>query len=140
LVNILTRTTGTDNLMAGKVADGRQVISMGKLALDTPVASHVTDYVARIIVATHPEDNSASSMVKQFVRYGASPRGAQALIIGAKVNALLEGRFNVSFEDIQAVAPAALRHRLLLNFEGLAEGVNPDSIVNEIIQAVPRTV
>ena len=138
LVNILDRTTGADVPEAQKVADGKQVIGMGKLALNTPVASHVSEYVARLIVATHPETPDAPEIVKQFVRYGASPRGAQALIIGGKINALLEGRFNVSFDDIQAVAPSALRHRLLLNFEGLAEGINPDTIIADVIQNLPK--
>src|SRR5690606_36206692 len=138
LVNILDRTTGADVPEAQKVADGKQVIGMGKLALNTPVASHVSEYVARLIVATHPETPNAPEIVKQFVRYGASPRGAQALIIGGKINALLEGRFNVSFDDIQAVAPSALRHRLLLNFEGLAEGINPDTIIADVIQNLPK--
>ncbi len=139
LVSILERTTGADTAMPRKVADGRQVIAMGRLALATPVASHITDYVARLVVATHPDDPSAPESVRRYVRYGASPRGAQALIIGAKVNALLEGRFNVAFEDVQAVAPAALRHRLLLNFEGLAEGVSPDAIVKDLLAAVRKT-
>ena len=138
LVNILDRTTGADTPEAQNVADGRQVIGMGKLALNTPVASHVTEYVARLVVATHPETPSAPESVKQFVRYGASPRGAQALIIGGKINALLEGRFNVSFDDVQAVAPSALRHRLLLNFEGMAEGIDPDTIIRDVIQSLPK--
>ena len=138
IVNILERTTGADVPEPRKVADGKQVIGMDKLALDTPVASHINEYVARLSVATHPENPSAPEMVRNFVRYGASPRGAQALIIGAKVNALLEGRFNVSFEDIQAVAPGALRHRLLLNFEGLAEGINPDEIIRDLTNVIRR--
>ena len=92
----------------------------------------------RLIVASHPEDSTAPERVRQFVRYGASPRGAQALILGGKINALLEGRFNVSFEDIQAVAPSALRHRLLLNFEGLAEGVSTDDITQDMLKSVPK--
>jgi MoxR-like ATPase len=139
LVNILERTTGVDMPIARKVADGKQVINMGKLALNTPIASHVNEYVAHLIVATHPESESAPQRVKDFVRYGASPRGAQALIIGGKINALLEGRFNVSFEDIQAVAPGALRHRLLLNFEGLAEGISTNDIIKELVEMVPKT-
>ncbi len=138
LVTVLERTTGIDVPHAKKVADGKEIISMGKLALNTPVASHVNEYVARLIVATHPDDPSASEMVKQFVRYGASPRGAQALIVGGKINALLEGRFNVSFDDIAAVAPATLRHRLLLNFEGLAEGIGTDDIISDLLKAVVK--
>ena len=139
LVGILDRTTGADTPQAGKVAAGKQVIDMGRLALSTPVASHVNEYVARLILATHPETSDAPENVRQYVRYGASPRGAQALILGAKINALLEGRFNVSFEDVQAVAAPALRHRLLLNFEGLAEGVDPDLVIGEAIKSVPKT-
>lgn len=138
LVTVLERTTGAATPHAQKVADGKEIISMGKLALNTPVASHVNEYVARLIVATHPDDPSAPEKVKQFVRYGASPRGAQALILGGKINALLEGRFNVSFEDIAAVAPATLRHRLLLNFEGLAEGIPADEIISDLLKAVVK--
>lgn len=138
LVTIIDRTTGIDNAQVQKVADGQQIVEMGKLALSTPVATHISNYVARLIVATHPEGETAPQMVRDFVRYGASPRGAQALIIGAKVNALLEGRFNVAFEDINAVAASALRHRLLMNFEGLAEGISPDAIVTEIIKSTQK--
>jgi len=140
LVSIVERTTGADTPSAGKVADGKQVIAMGKLALETPVASHVSHYVARLIMATHPDNRETPESVRNFVRYGASPRGAQGLIIGSKVHALLEGRFNVSFEDIQAVAPAALRHRLLLNFEGLAEGISTDDIIGDVVKFVPKQV
>ena len=138
LVTVLERTTGVDIPHANKVADGKEIVSMGRLALNTPVASHVNDYVARLIVATQPQDPSAPEKVKQFVRYGSSPRGAQALIIGGKINALLEGRFNVSFEDIASVASPALRHRLLLNFEGLAEGISTDDIIAEVLKAVAK--
>ena len=139
LIGILDRTTGSDTPMAHKVADGRQVIAMGALALNTPIASHVTEYAARLVVATHADSPGASELVRQYVRYGASPRGAQSLILGGKINALLEGRFNVAFEDIQAVAAPALRHRLLLNFEGLAEGVSPDAVIADALKTVVTT-
>jgi MoxR-like ATPase len=138
LITILDRTTGTDTPLASKVADGASVIAMGKLALQIPVEPAVNEYVARLIVATHPDDPSASPLVKQTVRYGASPRGAQALIIGGKINALLDGRMNVSYKDIEAVAPSALRHRILLNFEGIAEGISPDAVIQDAINAVPK--
>jgi len=92
--------------------------------------------VAALVMASHPTADAAPPMVRQFVRYGASPRAGQAILIGAKVRALMEGRFNVAFRDVQAVAPAALRHRLILNFEGEAEGVQPDDIVREILQGL----
>ena len=136
LIGILDRTTGGTTPSARKVANGHQVINMGALALNTPIASHVTEYVARLVVATHPDSPDASETVRQYVRYGASPRGAQSLIVGGKINALLEGRFNVAFEDIRAVAAPALRHRLLLNFEGLAEGISPDAIIADTLKSV----
>ena len=139
LIAILDRTTGAETPQASKVADGKQVMALGQLALNTPIARHVSEFVARLIVATHPDDNSAPEIVKKFVRYGASPRGAQALILGGKIHALLEGRFNVAFEDIEAVAAPALRHRILLNFEGMAEGVTTDMIIRDVLRSVPKT-
>ena len=139
LVSILDRTTGVESPEAQRVADGAQVLEMGRLALNTPVASHVSEYVARLVLNTHPDTDGAPPLVKQFVRYGASPRGAQSLILGAKCNALLEGRFNVSFEDVAAVAPGALRHRLLMNFEGLAEGISADAVISDVVKATPKT-
>ena len=136
LVEILNRTTGAAQSRAGTAADGGQIVRMGALARKVPIASHVSEYVARLIVASHPGDPSAPDMVRRFVRYGSSPRGAQALILGAKINALLDGRYNVSFDDVQVVAPAALRHRLILNFEGQAEGVRPDDIIADLVRSV----
>ncbi|MDZ4767087.1 MAG: MoxR family ATPase [Chloroflexota bacterium] len=142
LVGILERTTGTAEPHAGKVADGVQVMEMGKLALSVPIASNVTEYVARLVMATHPDTATAPRVVKEFVRYGASPRGAQAIIIGAKIHALLDKRkgdnFNVRYEDVDAVAPSALRHRLLMNFEGMAEAVSTDTLIAEAIKATPK--
>jgi MoxR-like ATPase len=137
LITIMDRTTGTVIPSAQPVADGTALVNMSALALDTAVPTHLTEYVARLIVATHPESDDAPPIVKQFVRYGASPRGAQALILGAKINALLDGRFNASFDDIKAVAANALRHRLLLNFEGLAEGISPDAVIADVLKALP---
>ncbi len=138
LVEILARTTGRQAPAPGKVASGAQVVAMGRLARQIPVASHVADFVARLVVASHPDQASAPPRVKQFIRYGSSPRGAQALILGAKITALFAGRLNVAFEDVAAVAPAALRHRLLLNFEGQAEGVTTDEIVKELLKEVKQ--
>jgi MoxR-like ATPase len=133
LVEILSRTTGSLEELAHPIASGAEIIAMRQLARQVPIASHVNEYVARLTVATHPENQEAPEMIKKFVRYGSSPRGAQAMILGAKVAALLAGRYNVSFEDIHAVAPAALRHRLLLNFEGLAEGIKTDQLIENLI-------
>ena len=119
------------------VADGARILAMGALARQVPVASHVSEYVARLVIATHPDSELAPDMVRHYVRYGASPRGGRRLCWARRCNALLEGRFNVAFEDVQAVAPAALRHRLLLNFEGQAEGVRPDDIIADLLDHVP---
>ncbi len=137
LVEILARTTGGPRAGLAKVTQGAQLLAMGRLARQVPVPSHVAEYVARLVVASHPDDGAAPPLVKRYVRYGSSPRGAQALILGAKITALFAGRVNVAFDDVATVAPAALRHRLLLNFEGQAEGVTTDQVVAELLQAVP---
>ena len=136
LVEILARTTGVSAAAPQVAADGAAILRMGDLARRVPIPSHVSEYVARLVVATHPDSPDASDRVRQYVRYGSSPRGAQAMILGGKVNALLEGRYNVAFDDVQAVAPAALRHRLLLNFEGQAEGVRPDDVIESLLDSV----
>jgi len=136
LVEILNRTTVEAEPEVGIVADGATVLAMGTLARQVPVASPVAEYAARLTVATHPEGNAVPEMVRKYVRYGSSPRGAQALILGGKVTALLAGRYNVAFEDLRAVALAALRHRILLNFEGQAEGVSADDVVKEVLREV----
>jgi MoxR-like ATPase len=136
LVEILNRTTGQAEPEVGVVADGATVLAMGMLTRQVPVASNVADYAARLTVATRPESDAAPDVVRKYVRYGSSPRGAQALILGGKVTALLAGRYNVAYEDLRAVAPAALRHRVLLNFEGQAEGVSTDDVVGQVVEAV----
>jgi MoxR-like ATPase len=138
LVEILARTTGKDTPTAQITISGAEILQMRDLARQTPIASHVSDYVARLIVATHPDCPEATPLVKQYVRYGSSPRGGQAIMLGAKIVALLAGRYNVAFEDIDAVVPSALRHRLILNFEGLAEGVSADRIVQELLEKVTK--
>lgn len=138
LVKILSRTTGVDVAEAQAVADGDMILQMGQLAREVPVPSHVSEYIARLVVATQPSTGSTSKMVMDYVRYGSSPRGAQALTLGAKAWALLEGRFNVAFDDVMAVAPAALRHRMVLNFEGQAEGITQDQVVMDLLKSVPR--
>ena len=137
LIAIMARTTGAELPQAHTVADGAQVLAMGALARHVPIAAHVNRYIAELVLGTHPENAPSGSLVARYVRYGASPRGAQALVLGAKVHALLEGRYNVAFEDVQAVAYPALRHRVLLNFEGLAEGVTPDAILADLLDRVP---
>lgn len=138
LVEIMSRTTGATTAQADVATDGAQIIAMGDLVRQVPIASHVSQYIANLVIATHPENvHTPDTLVRQYVRYGSSPRGAQAIVLGAKVNALLEGRYNVAFEDVQAVAFAALRHRILLNFEGLAEGISTDDVIASVLDRVP---
>ena len=137
LVRIMERTTGIETPTVGKAATGAEVIAMQRLARDVPIASHVMAYAIRILRGTHPDTERVPEIVKAFVRYGASPRGAQALVLGAKIHALLDGRFNVAYGDVQAVATPALRHRVILNFEGEAEGIGTDAVVRAIIAETP---
>jgi len=103
-----------------------------------PVASHGKDYAVRMVMATHPKTETAVPISNQYLRFGSSPRGGQTLLLAGKVRALMHGRYNVSFEDIQAVAHAALRHRLILNFEAEAEGITTDHIIDQVIKEVPK--
>jgi MoxR-like ATPase len=137
LVQIMERTTGGEREPVGKAATGAEVLAMQRLARDVPIASHVMAYAIRLLRKTHPETEAVPEIVRSYVRYGASPRGAQAMVLGAKIHALLEGRFNVAYADVQAVATPALRHRVILNFEGEAEGISTDSVVRAIIAETP---
>ncbi len=137
LTEIMQRTTGVEQPVVGKGATGADVVAMQQLARDVPIASHVMAYAIRILRATHPETEAVPEIVRSYVRYGASPRGAQAIVLGAKITALLDGRFNVAYADVQAVATPALRHRIILNFEGEAEGISTDSVVRAIIAETP---
>jgi MoxR-like ATPase len=134
LHTILDRTTSSEQVHARKVIGGARLIELRDLARKVPVARTVQDYAIRVLQATHPETQPAVEPVRRFVRYGASPRGAQALVLGAKIRALLDGRFAASCADVRSVARPALRHRMILNFEGEAEGVDPDSIVDAILK------
>jgi len=137
LVTIMDRTTGADSPTASKICTGAEIVEMQRLARAVPIAPHVTAYAVSVLAASHPDQPRAPELVKQYVRYGGSPRGAQALVAGGKIYALLDGRFNVSIDDIRAVALPALRHRVILNFEGEAEGITSEAIVRSILDAVP---
>jgi len=138
LSEIVTRTTENATVQISKVVDGATLIELQQLVQQVPVASHVKDYAVRLILATHPTSETALDITNQFIRFGSSPRGAQSLLLGAKVRALTDGRFNVSFDDVAAVAPPALRHRLIVNFEAEAEGVTTDLVLEKIMAGVPR--
>ncbi|MDQ7029351.1 MAG: MoxR family ATPase [Ardenticatenia bacterium] len=133
LIEIATRTTGAHTPQPTTVADGPTILAMQRLARDVPIASPVLAYAARLVRSTHPDAPHAPELVRRYVRYGASPRGLQALVVAAKVVALLDGRYNVAFEDIRQVAKPALRHRLILSFEALAEGLEADQVVEELL-------
>ena len=135
LHEILARTTGKETAGAEKIVSGADLIAMQNLARQVPIPTHVSAYISRLIVASHP-GQSPATMVNEYVRYGSSPRGGQALVLGAKITALLAGRFNVAFEDVTAVAPAALRHRLLLNFEGQAASISTDAVVADLVKSI----
>ncbi|MDB4797114.1 MoxR family ATPase [bacterium] len=138
LSEIVTRTTEGTKVEVSKVIDGATLIELQKLVQQVPVASHVKDYAVRLILATHPNAETAHEITNLFLKFGSSPRGAQALLLGAKVRALTEGRFNVSFDDVAEVALPALRHRLIVNFEAEAEGVTTDLVLQKIMAGVPR--
>lgn len=138
LGSIIDRTTGTMQCHAEKTLDGPTILEMREMAREVVVPDHVKEFALKAALATHPESEYATQMTKQYIRYGSSPRGAQSLITGAKVRALLEGRFNVSFEDIKRVAKQALRHRIILNFEGEAERIETDAIVEDVLEKVGK--
>ncbi len=139
LHSILERTTGTDDPVAKPVLDKARILAMQKLVREVPIARHVQDYAVRLLQATHPTESGALDAVKRFVKFGASPRGAQALLLAAKIRALFEGRFAASLDDVRACAMPALRHRVLLNFEGEAEGVKTDDLLAQILKHLPET-
>jgi len=136
LTEILVRTTEDRELLADKTMDKDKVIEFQKLIRNVPVAPHVRDYAVRLTLATHPTNPKAAEMAKKYVRYGSSPRGPQALLLSGKVRALLRGAFNVSFKDIQDSVLPALRHRLILNFEAEAEGIEQDAVLQNLIDTV----
>ncbi len=140
LTEVLTRTTTRARTQVEKVLPREALLELMELVREVPVASHVKDYAVRLVLATHPGTDTAAPIATQYLRFGSSPRGGQTLILAGKVRALIQGRFNVSFDDIEAVAPAALRHRLILNFEAEAEAITTDHIIGQVLKDVPRDV
>jgi MoxR-like ATPase len=138
LNTIIERTTRGEIIEPKKVMDGAEIIEWQQLVREVILAQHVQDYIARLTLATHPDGPFAQKATNQYLRWGASPRGAQTIALAAKVRALLAGRYNVSFEDIRRVWVPAMRHRVILNFEAEAEGISTDSVLLEIIEGVPE--
>jgi len=136
LVRLLDQTTGNQVPTVEPVCDGPTLLEMGRLSREVVAGSAVLAYAARLVYASHPEHPQAPESVRRYVRYGSSPRGGQALVRSARVRAMMCGRYNVAFEDLQAVARPCLRHRLIRSFEGEAEGMEPDLLVEEILKAV----
>lgn len=138
LNEIIEKTTEDYEPKVNKVIDTDTILEMKTLVKQVPMAGHVKDYAIRLVLASHPNGQYSIEMVKQYVRFGSSPRGVQGLVMAGKVKALLEGRYNAAYEDIRKVARPALRHRVLLNLRGEAEGINEDDIIEDILKRVPH--
>jgi len=138
LHTILERTTTQNQPEARPVVNRQRILQMREVVRQVPASRMVQDYAVRILEATHPDRQTSPETTRKYVRYGASPRGAQGMLLGAKILALLDGRFAASCKDVRAVALAALRHRVILNFEGEAEGVTTDRVIEEILKTLPE--
>jgi MoxR-like ATPase len=130
---IIDRTTRVQSVEVRRVISGQAVLGFRELVREVPIAAHVRDFASLIVMATHPQWEQAPDVTRRFVRYGSSPRGAQAIVLGAKVRALTQGRYNVSADDVRAMAVPALRHRIILNFEGEAQGIDTDNLVTQVL-------
>jgi MoxR-like ATPase len=133
-VEILNRTTGNKPPEITAVATGEDILQMGRTLREVPIAKEIQDYLVKVVRHTHPTEPASPLAVKNYIRHGSSPRGAQTILTAARARALLRGRFHVSKEDVNAVAVPALRHRMILSFEGEAEGIRTEAIVQEIIE------
>ena len=138
LATIIDRTTRSETIDPDPVMDGGEIIKWQGLVREVILAKHVQDYIVRLALATHPDGQFAPSITNQYIRWGASPRAAQTLALAAKVRALLDGRYNVSFEDVRRVYLPSLRHRIIVNFEAQAEGTEPDQVLLELLEKVPE--
>jgi MoxR-like ATPase len=138
LETILDRTTEQLHPKAEAVLAGDRIIEMSELARQIPISEEVRRYGIAIVLATHPENELASPATKQYVRYGASPRGLQSMILGAKIRAILDSRYHVAREDLRIMTLPVLRHRIILNFEGQAEGISTDDVLEKILAEVPE--
>lgn len=138
LNTIVDRTTRGTKIDTSRIMNGEEIIRWQGLVREVILANHVQDYIVRLVLATHPDGPLSQDVTNQYVRWGSSPRGAQTLALAAKVRALLDGRFNVSFEDIRRVYLPSMRHRTLLNFEAQAEGIDVDNVLLEILEKVPE--
>jgi MoxR-like ATPase len=138
LATIVERTTRSDKIEPKKIMDGEEILQWQQLVREVILAPHVQDYIVRLVLATHPGGSLAPPITNQYLRWGASPRGAQSVALASKVRALVEGRYNVSFEDVRRVYLPALRHRVIVNFEAQAEEVSTDRVLLEILEKLPE--
>ena len=136
LSEIIDRTTTSHDPVVERVMSGGETLAARELVREVPIASHVRQFAATLVMATHPQWEEAPDITRRYIRYGASPRAAQALVLGAKVLALRAGRFAVSVDDVKTIALPVLRHRIILNFEGEAEGIEADRLLTEVLEAV----
>ncbi len=137
---IIDRTTVGAQRPLNRIMDADGVARIKELVREVPMAAHVKDYAIRLALATRPGTPTATELVSRYVRYGASPRGPQSLVLAARARALFDGRMNAGFDDVKAVCRQALRHRILLNFEGEAEGITPEQIIDDVRERVPETI
>jgi MoxR-like ATPase len=135
LNEIVDRTTRVDEAATQRVMTGEEVLAFRELVREVPIATHVRSFASLSVMGTHPQWEGAPEVTRRFLRYGASPRAAQALVLGGKVLALRSGRFNVSIDDLKAIALPALRHRIILNFEGEAEGIDADRLISDVLES-----
>lgn len=138
LADIVTMTTGSTQEELHAVTNSEELLTLMEIVKEIPIARPVLEFALKLVLATHPETEDVPDITKKYIRYGASPRGAQAIISAARIRALLEGRYNVAFEDIRYTAYPALRHRIFLNFEGLSEGLEADNLISEIIKDLDK--
>ncbi len=134
MLGILERTTTAATPSVGSIFPSNRITEMGHLAREIPVAEEISRLAVDMVLGTHPESPNAPPFVRKYVRFGVSPRGAQSLMLGAKINAILDGRFNVAREDLNGIAPMVLRHRIILNFEGQAENISTDEVITELLK------
>jgi len=139
LLRILGQTTADKQVKVGKILDAKAIMDMRRFALGVPIADPISDLVVRVIYATHPQNKYAPECIKKYVRYGSSPRGGQALILTSKVSALSQGRYSVSSDDLKANLKICLRHRIILSFEGQAEGISPDDLLDDVFDAALKS-
>ncbi len=140
LGEIIEKTTEDYQPELNKVVKAESILEMQRLIKQVPIATHVKNYAVRLVMASHPGDHASIEKTKKYVRFGASPRGVQTLVLAGKVRALFQGRYNASMEDIRAAAKPALRHRIILNLRGEAEGIDSDEIIEDILNGVPEKV